>query len=175
MEIPVYKIDIPEYALQNRPDFEAVGAKIDTILKKHFLGQKIIVRAVGSQEHLGKTSTELVDIIKTIGTDHYDPTRQGDRYENIEGKHIDFFALEFEISEAGEYFKFLIEPFYLYPSQTRNSPPIRIDIAIIYNPDEVEVVEHQYEGREGEIKKDGYIFKDKINKNGALKAIIHIL
>jgi hypothetical protein len=82
--------------------------------------------------------------------------------------------MPFSINESGEFFKYLVEPFYLYPSQIRNAPPIKIDIATIYDPNQLEVVQHQYEGREGEIKKDGYIFKKNDEKSKAILGIIQI-
>lgn len=172
--IPVYKIRLPEYRVDTQPDFDLIGGKIDIGLKKNFMNKEVVVRVIGSQEHPNKTVEELIEIIKTTGTDRYDPEKKGDRYENIEGKHIDFFAMPFLITESGEYFKFLVEPFYSYPSLIRGAPPIRIDIATIYDPIQLEIVEHQYEGREGEIKKDGYIFKDKDRKPEAIIGIIHI-
>lgn len=172
--IPIYKISLPEYNFHNKPNFDEIGNKIDSVLKEKYLGMDILVRVLGSQEHPGKTVDDLIEIIKTNGTDRYDASREGDRYKNIENKHIDFFAMPFSITSRGEYFKFLLEPFYHYPSITRDASPVRIDIAIIYNPEKVEIVEHQYEGREGEIKKDGYIFKDNKNKPDAILGIICI-
>lgn len=166
---PIYKISLPEYTLDEESDFDVLGKKIDAILKKHYFGQKVVVRALGSQEHSGKNAEELAKIIQETGTDRYDPNRKGDRYENIEQKHIDFFGMDFLITKSGEYFKFLLEPFYSYPPK-----PVRIDIAIIYDPEQLEVIEHQYEGREGEIKKDGFAFKDHDKKQDAVKGIILI-
>ena len=172
--VSVCTINLPEYTVDKKPDFELLGSKIDTILKENFLGQNVVLRALGVQEHPGKTTEELIQIVQDTGTDRYDPTRKGDRYENIEGKHIDFFGMPFLITKHEEYLKNILEPFYFYPPKLRGVLPIRIDIVIIYDPKQIEVVEHQYEGREGETKTDGYIFKDQNNKTKALKGLIHI-
>ena len=168
--IPVYKISLPEYKVDTKPDFALLGRKIDSLLREHFLSQDIVVRVIGSQEHPGKTIDELTQTIQSVGTDRYDPGKKGDRYDNIEQKQINFFALDFSINESENYFEFLLEPFYTWPTK-----PIRVDIAIIYDPTQLEVIEHQYVGREGKIKKDGFVFKDQKNKQKAVKAILQIL
>ena len=166
---PVFVINIPEYKVDKKPNFDKIGKKVDLILKEKFLHQKIAIRALGSQEHPGKTAEDLIKIIQEIGTDRYDPIRKGDRYENIDSRQIDFFALDFFVEQSGEYFKYFVEPFYSYPPT-----PVRIDLVIVYDMEKLEVVEHQYEGREGEIKRDGFVFKDKDKKADAIKALIHI-
>lgn len=91
MAIPVYQVTVPEYRLrtfrkksrkldyagtpwfnlkipqvywENKPDFEKIGAKIDSYLKKHFIGKKVAVRVLGSEEHKGKSIVEVIRIIK---------------------------------------------------------------------------------------------------------------
>ncbi|MBW3021718.1 hypothetical protein KY328_02270 [Candidatus Woesearchaeota archaeon] len=171
---PWFNIKIPKIYWDNKPDFEKIGAKIDACLKKHFLGRKVAIRVLGSEEHNGKSVDDLIKIIKRLGHDRYDPKIKGDRYENIESKHIDFFALDFKVMERGEYFKHFIEPFYFWPIADRGKP-IRIDIAIIYDLSKLKRVEHRYKGREKELKKDGFMFKDPEHKKEAILGIIKIL
>ncbi len=173
MTVCVYKITVPEYNVRAKPDYQSIGAKIDVAVKKHFLGQKVALRCLGSQEHKGKSVDDLVKIIKKIGTDRYDPDRRGDRYENVEGKHIDFFALDFKIKSNGEYLRQFIEPFYYWPKQSRGKP-VRIDIIIVYDLSKLKRVIHQYEGRT-DVKRDGFAFKDHKNKVDAIKGIIKVL
>lgn len=194
--IPMYQINVPEYQIKftkktspkvnipnfgkipefyekNKPDFQGIGTKIDELLKKYFLGKKVAIRVLGSQEHKGKSTNDLIKIIKKLGYDKYNPKRKGDRYENIENKHIDFFALDFKIMKDGQYFQFFLEPFYYWPIQDRKYP-VKVDIAIIYDLSKLKRVMHQYKGRTG-IKKDGFIFKNPENKKDALLGIIKIL
>ncbi len=91
----VITVNVPDYSIDIQPDYKAAGAIVDTELKKHFMGQMVGLRALGSQEHPGKTIDDLIEIIKRDGTDRYDPERGGDRYDNVEGKHIDLFVLTF--------------------------------------------------------------------------------
>ncbi|MBI2655874.1 hypothetical protein HYX06_05640 [Candidatus Woesearchaeota archaeon] len=171
---PWYNLKIPKVYLDNKPDFAKISAKIDNCLKKRFLGKKVVIRALSSEEHKGKSISELINIIKKMGHDRYDSKRKGDRYKNIDKKHIDLFALPFTIKKNEEYFKQFIEPFYYWPIADRKKP-IRIDIAVVYDPNQLEVVEHRYKGREKEIKKDGFIFKNPNRKPDAILGIIKIL
>lgn len=166
---PIYQIKVPEYKVTTKPDWKKIGSKIDKIIKKHFLGKKTAIRCLSSKEHKGKTINQLVKIIKTTGTDRYDPKRKGDRYENIQGKHIDFFALDYLIKPKTKIMQNFIEPFYTWPKK-----PIRINIAIIYDFSKLKRVLHQYEGRT-DIKRDGFMFKDHKNKQKAVLGIIKIL
>lgn len=112
---PLFNLRIPKVYADNKPDFDKIGAKIDKRLKKHFLGKKVVIRVLDSEEHKGKSVDDLIRIIK------------------------------------------------------------RIDIAVIYDPNQLEVVEHKYKGRQNEIKKDGYIFKNPDKKPKAILGIIKIL
>ena len=173
MAIPVYCISIPEYHVKTKPDSVFIGAKIDKIIKKHFLGQNIVIRCLGSQEHKGKTVKSLVKIIKNLGVDKYNTKRKGEKYENVENKHIDFFALDFKITQKGKYTENFIEPFYAYPKHDDKSP-VRIDIIIVYDLSKLKRVLHKYEGRT-DIKRDGFVFKNPANKPDAIKGIIKVL
>ena len=104
----------------------------------------------------------------------YDPNRKGDRYENLDKLPIDFFALDFEVKQEEAYFEHFLEPFYFWPITDRGKP-IRIDIAIVYDLSKLKVVEHRYVGRENELKKDGFIFREPEHKTDAVLGIIKIL
>lgn len=171
---PWYNIKIPNVYFEKKPDFAKFGKIIDDELKKHFLGKHVVLRVIGSMEHPNKSIDELISIISTTGTDRYDPFRKGDRYENLENKKIDFFALDFVIDKNEGYSENFLEPFYFWAVADRGYP-IRIDIMIIYDYSKLEQVEHTYQGRENEIKRDGFCFKDQNNKNKAILGIIKIL
>ena len=170
---PWFNIKIPKVYWDNKPDFDKIGAKIDKCLKKHFLGKKVAVRVLGSEEHKGKSIAQVIKIIKKLGYDRYNPKRKGDRYENLDNKMIDFFALDFRVNSHEEYFKQFIEPFYFWPIADR-SKPIRVDIAIVYDLSKIKRVAHRYKGRENEIKMQGIIIKYPDNKRDAILGIIRI-
>jgi hypothetical protein len=171
---PWFNVMIPKVYWDNKPDFDKISAKIDKCLKMHFLGKKVAIRVLGSEEHKGKSMDELIKIIIKSGHDRYDPGRKGDKYDNLDNKQIDFFALDYTIKKDENYFKQFIELFYFWPIVDRNKP-IRIDIAIIYELSKLKRVEHRYKGRESELKKDGFVFKNPKNKPDAILGIIKIL
>jgi hypothetical protein len=172
-QVPVFVVDLPQYQTDKEPDAQAVGKTVDDEIKKHFLGQSVIVRGVASSEHAGKSIDELIGLIQKTGTDRYDPKRTGDRYENIEGKHIDLFGVPAVITSESEVFHVIAWGFY-HSAIAVHGYPVRIDVVSIYDASQMEQVLHQYEGRE-DIKDDGFAFKNPSDKQAALRAIIKIV
>ena len=173
LSMNIASIDIPEYRVDTEPDFKAVGKKLDDWIKQNYPGQRIAIRALSSDEHQDLSHEELVEIIKKDGSDRYDNSRKGDRYENIEGKHIDLFALPIDpVQEDSEMFEHMLRSFYRWPLKERGYP-VRIDIVIIYDLNRLEEVEHRYEGRD-DIKRDGFVFKNPNNRPEAILGILLI-
>lgn len=170
--IPVYTIDIPQYQVATKPDDKAIGKIVDDEIKKHFMGRSILVRGIASSEHIGKSVDMIIDIISKTGTDRYEPSKAGDRYENVEGKNIDLFAVPETVKPDSEVFRVLVWGFY-HSAIAVHGYPVRIDVISIYDTDQMETVLHQYEGRD-DTKDDGFAFKDPGNKRKALVGIIKI-
>jgi hypothetical protein len=168
----VYMISLPEYSIDSAPDEIAIGAKLDVLLKQHFLGKSILIRGIASSEHPGKTIDEIVDIIQNTGTDRYDPTRKGDRYENIEGKHIDLFAFPAIITNEIEIMRWLIYGFYHSAIAVHGRPSL-IDVIMIYDAMQMTRVLHQYKGRD-DIKDDGFVFNKNRDRPSALLGVITV-
>lgn len=169
MSVPIYTISLPQYQVDTEPDDEAIGATIDAEIKEHFLGKSILIRGVASSEHPDKTLDQLVEVITTTGTDRYDPDRAGDRYENIEGKHIDLFAFSETVESATKLTQPLIWGFY-HSALGIHGKPMRIDIITIYDAEQMNQITHQYEGRD-DVKDDGFAFKYPENKLAAVKTV----
>lgn len=170
--IPVYTLVIPDYTVKSAPDHVKIGQKIDSLIKKNFLGKTILVRGIASSDHQDLSVDQLIETIKLSGTDRYDPNRIGDRYENIEGKKIDLFAFKFDVTDSSAMTQDLIWGFY-HSALGYHGQPKRIDILLIYDNNQMEMVTHQYAGRE-DIKNDGFVFKDSTKKLEALKAIFKL-
>ena len=172
--IPTYTIYLPEYQVITKPNYKTIGKIVDAELKKHFVGQTVGLRALGSQEHPGKSIDELIEIIKRDGTDRYDPERNGDRYDNIENKHIDLFLLRRKISERSKIFWQLAWSFYESPLKLRGKP-VRVDILAIYDLTKLKAVRttHTHEGYPV-TKRDGFVFREPSKKNEAVLGIIKI-
>lgn len=81
-------ISIPSHKPGKAPDHKFVGNKLDELLKQHFMGQKLVIRCIGSQDHSGLGVDELAKIICKTGTDKYDSTRRGFGYDGFAGKEI---------------------------------------------------------------------------------------
>ena len=170
---PFWKITVPQSYVDNMPDFKSFGKKVDDVLKKHFMDRRVVLRTLSSDEHPGKSVDDIIAIIMRLGHDRYDPGRKGDRYENREGKRIDIFGWDLTITKDGEYFANFMEPFYFWPLSQQLDPQ-RLDIMIVYDPDHLEMVEHTYEGRENEVKRDGFVFNYPDSKPASILAIIKI-
>ena len=170
--IPVYTLHLPEYQVLTEPDHVRVGKKVDDYIKQHFLGQHVAIRCLGSSEHAGKAVDEIIAIIIEIGSDRYDPKRQGDRYQNSEGKQIDFFAFDYTVAHDSKIFHIFTWPFYHWRRE-QTGKPVRIDVIIIYNPAKLKQVTFTYAGRESEGERsDGWVFTDQDNKPEAILGII---
>jgi hypothetical protein len=172
MSIPVYTISIPEYHVKTEPNHKAIGKRIDDVLKKHFLRQRLAIRAISSKDHKGKSVDDLIKIVKKLGTDRYSPRRKGDRYENLGNKKIDLFALVRKVTPKSKITWQFIWSFYEYP-KSAGQKPTRIDLLVLYDPKQLKIVSHTYDGKR--IKRDGYVFRDQQNKAKALRGFMKVL
>lgn len=169
----ILEIKTPPYDITGEPDDQAIGRVVDAELRKQFTGKQVLVRAIASSEHPGKTVDELVAMIVQTGTDRYDPARAGDRYENIDNRHIDLFAFQADLSTEDAIFHQAVWGFY-HSSKAIHGYPMRIDIVTVYDATKMNQVTHRYAGRE-DIKDDGFSFKDSDNKPDAILGIIKLL
>lgn len=165
-------VALPDYSIDSEPDHKKIGRKVDDVLRSHFMGQTIVARGLSSAEHRGKTLDELAVIIASQGTDRYDPARKGDRYDNVEGKHIDLFGFRRKVTPRMRLFKDIVWGFY-HGSIAIYGKPTRIDILIVYDALQMTRVSHSYKGS-GQVKRDGFVFKDPGNKPQAVLGIIKI-
>jgi len=168
----LFELHLPEYSVESEPDHKAVGKLVDAVINEHFRGQTVIARGVSSRAHPGKSIDELIEIIQRTGTDRYDPQRAGDRYENVQDKHIDLFAFRRKVTAQMELFKDISWGFY-HGSKAIHGEPVRIDILTIYDAFQLRAVVHQYQGREDK-KRDGFVFKDPAKKALAVLGILKI-
>ena len=73
-----------------------------------------------------------------------------------------------------EYMPLFMEPFY-YCGIAERGAPERVDILIVYDAEHLEQVPHRYAGREGTVKRDGYVFRDPSRPTEALRAILKVI
>lgn len=167
----ILEIDLPEYNIDEEPDTKNLGQKIDNLLRQNFMGRRVVIRGVASSEHDISTD-ELIEKIKQIGTDRYDPERTGDRYENVQGKPIDLFGFPATISNGRGVGSDLIYGFY-HSAIGVHGRAMRIDVVIVYDATKLAEVPHQYHGV-NEMKRDGFVFNDPKRKVDAVLGVIQI-
>ena len=169
--VAVIRCKCPEYDMSSL-DIQKIGRCIDKQLVTHFDGQKTVLRAISSADH-ELQKDELVRRIEQTGTDRYDPERAGDRYENIGGKHIDFFGQTRTIRLGKRLSLALLQGFHVYGAQLHGRPSPKMDIWLVYARSKVTAVPHYYEGRSTS-KRDGYAFKDPAHRADALLGVLVI-
>jgi len=49
-----------------------------------------------------------------------------------------------------------------------------VDLGIVYDPAQLELVEHHHAGREAETRRDGFIFRDPTDSVTAVLAILRL-
>lgn len=169
----ILTISLPEYKVSTEPDHKAIGKPVDDLLKKHFMGQQVLIRGLGSMEHPDKSIDEVVEIIKRTGTDRYDPKRIGDRYTNVGDKYFDLCASRRTISPRSEIFWQLSWSFYSSPLKERGYP-VKVDILTIYDPKQLKAVTYSPVGHKGRIMRDGFVFRNSDDKAAAILGIVKI-
>jgi len=167
--------DIPKKYVDIEPDWKKVNKAIINFLDTNFSDKQIAIRVLSTKGHnhrckTNRTRDDIVDIIEKNGHDRDNKNIKGDRYDNIENRRIDFFAIKYENEDENLC--------YMFPSQyffgiKENGFPTIVDIMIIYDETKLIRVEHTYEGR-NESKDDGCVFKDESNKIDAILGIVLI-
>ncbi len=170
--IPVYEISLPEYSLKQKLDYDKIGAKLDAFIKKNFLGQKVCIRALGSQDH--KLSKE--DLIRKIieqGTDKYEKDKRSfwHEWDVYKDKGIDLFACFKKITRDFHFMDEVIGDFYEGALADRGHS-VRVDILLFYDPQKLEMIPIKY--AEKDIGEDAWKFKFPEQKREALVGIIKI-
>ena len=100
MATRVLSIAIPEYAIDEQPDYMSIGRQVDALLEEQLGDGKYLIRAISLGEHPGKTLDELANLILALGTDKYDPNRK-EAEKNFAGYDHEFHASIMEIT-AGQ-------------------------------------------------------------------------
>ena len=135
MKPKIITISIPEYTLDNQPDYSSVGEKIDKALSENFEGTYLL-RALSITDHPQYTLDELADIILKTGTDKYDPNRKGVAHEEFEPYQPDIQAGMIEVKDG----KLTSEPFaedmrrFYENTLIDRGYRLRLDLLVLYDP-----------------------------------------
>lgn len=175
----IVEISIPEYTIDTKPDYVAVGAKIDKAIADNFEGT-FLLRALSIIDHPKYTLDELADIIFKTGTDKYDPNRKSVASEGFEPYKPDLQAGEIIIKDG----KVISEPFsedvrrFYENTLLDRGYRLRIDLIVLYDPKQMaqaEKVDHTKPSTQPHLEQYLWRFKDTENKPKALIGIIKIL
>ena len=181
----VVEISAPEYTIDARPDYMAVGTRVDRVIGASFEDGQYVVRAIGSSDHPGKSLDEVVEIILALGTDKYDPDRQ--EVGDFAAYNHDFQGSSVEIAQGqlfGEedavyasVFGDIVYHFYEFTPFDRGYP-VRIDILMIYHTDKLEQA-RPVNATAARVREDLeqylYRFSDPSAKAQALAGVVKIL
>lgn len=169
----IIEITIPGYKPSKAPDHEVVGEKLDELLKQHFMGKKVVIRCIGSQDHPDLNLDELTDTVLKTGTDKYDAGRMGVGYEEFVGKGIkvDFYGEPIEINKETNFMSQQIWEMYHSAIGDRGFG-VHVDLVLVYDAERLDMVMNLYDFHP---TSDGYVFKDPTNKQAALLGVIKVL
>ena len=188
MMTKVLSVEIPEYKVDKKPDYMAIGPKVDTLIGENLEDGHYIERTLSVAEHPGKTLDELASIILQLGTDKYDPNRKESGWKGFSGYDHHFHAAPFEIidgklpeeeEEEGEppsMYGNIVYHFYEHIPLDRQVV-LRADIVMIYYASQMQRAEwvDQSKREVGHLAQYLYKFKDSSRKQDALAALVKIL
>jgi hypothetical protein len=169
---PVYSINIPEYRLDQKPDYQMVGRKMDEAIQQYFSDREIALRCLSLADHPGQTMDSLVETIQRLGTDRYDPDRKGVLHDFYKDRGVDMFAGPHDFTKGAQALADTVENFYEGALQDRGYR-VRIDLILVYDPKQLEFVPVDYGN--GDYGNDAFRFKNPEEKRKALIGIIKVL
>lgn len=170
-DISIWKVSVPGYLTKKSVNYDSIGKKLDKIIQENFLGKKVLIRCVGSKDHVELKINELVDTIKKIGTDRYDPKRKMIFHDFYSKHNPDLFASPFIVTETTPSMRELIEEFYEKTTGDRKIG-VRADVILVYDPKKFKMIKHVYENQEWS---DCFTFKDPEKKRESLLGVIQIV
>lgn len=175
-DINVLSIELPEYRIDSSPDLENIGQKLSTFIQEHFSGQQIAIRCLGLADHPSMTMDQLVETIKKLGTDRYDPERKLVCHDFYVAQGVDptdsIFASEYNPASGAELMREIIDDFYEGALADRGFR-IRIDLILIYDLSHLRIFPIDYGN--GDIGNECFVFNDPEQKREALLGIIKVL
>lgn len=172
MRAPIFILTIPEYQAAE-PDYQAIGKTLDDELRKHFMGKKVVIRCIGSQDHPNFDLDELTDIVLKTGTDKYDPARMGVGYEEFvqRGIKVDFYGEDVTITKDAKIMGQALWEMHHSAIGDRGYG-VHVDLVLVYDYDQLNMVMNLYDHHP---TSDGFVFKDPGKKRDALLGLVKIL
>ena len=189
----IYSVLLPEYTAEDEPDFPAVGRKLDQVIETHFPDRKIAIRGISLIDHPGWTLEALVATILELGTDRYDPEREGVHYPASASVHHIFVTESVVVSgklrsphyhgdrcPSGSVLGEVVSDFW-GGTRLERGFTLRLDLLLIYDLDHLEMAgtpidRGPIENSPGGLPDCGYYrFRYPDRKSEALLGIVKIL
>jgi hypothetical protein len=167
------EITVPSYKPGRAPDHSVVGEKLDTLLKRYFMGKKVVIRCIGSQDHPNLSLDELTDVVTKTGTDKYDPDRMGVGYEEFvrKGVQVDFYGEDTTITKDSKIMGQALWEMHHSAIGDRGHG-VHVDLVLVYDYEQLDMVMNLYSHHP---TSDGFVFKNPHDKSAALLGVIKIL
>ena len=166
------EVTIPNHKPGKAPAHEAVGTELDKLLTQYFMGKKVVIRCIGSQDHPNLSLDALTDIVMKTGTDKYDPTRMGVGYDefNRKGIQVDFYGEDVQITKDTHVMGRALWEMHHSAIGDRGYG-VHVDLVLIYDYDQLDMVMNLYEPHP---TSDGFVFRHPDKKQAALLGVIKI-
>jgi hypothetical protein len=184
MSVRVFPVVLHGYRLDGAPDFLILGRTLDALLIRHFPNGRLAVRGISAVDHPGKSPADLIGIVQQLGTDRYDPMRQGVLETFYAPYNLDLHALPCTVTADGQLVSShddgsgvmagMLADFFHGPPQDRGSLPMRLDLLMIYDRAQLEGAEVDY-GKGLNQDPCEFYFKHADRKLEALLGIIYLL
>jgi hypothetical protein len=184
MKVAVYSIALPDYRVDHEPDFLALGRVLDAQIIRFFPRRRLAVRGLSLTDHPGKSALELIEIVASLGTDRYDPTRQVVLEDFYAPYELDLHALPCKTTADGKLISShddgagvmagLLGDFFHGPPLDRGASPMRLDLLTVYDRTQLEAVAVDY-GHDSNEDPCEFRFIHPERKSAALLGIIELL
>ena len=174
--VQVLVVLLPGYQISSVPDY-SLGAKVDRAIRNHFDVTRIVIRGISSTDHAPLTLDQLGSRVLELGTDKYDPARNGVAHQEFEPYHADFQGGLFEVADGdSSYFAGVMRHFYEDAPRDRGYP-LRIDLLLIYDRHQLERADRPDPGRprvRSPLESFLFRFKYPSRKRDALLGLVKI-
>lgn len=173
-------LPLPEYTLESKPDYNAIGPQIDRFIVERFAGHRIALRGVFLDDHPQLSRAELAAIILELGTDRYDPDRPGMHHEWYASVGVELHVVTFKVTDRLEALEdenyqaapspmgeFIMDFFESALTEPGRGYSMRIDLLLVFDLDRLVALPPE--------EPRGYAFKDPDRKPEALLGLIHVL
>jgi hypothetical protein len=183
--LEIIAVSLPDYRVEQEPDSEAIGLRLDAAIARRFPARRLAVRGIGLVDHPGWSAQALIETIRVQGTDRYDPSRRGIHADFYADYAIDLFATPCEVlgdqlisrndpdipSVMGQ----LLSDFYDGAMADRGYP-IRLDLLLLYDREQLTEVDCSalWPGQAPEPESSAYAFRDPDRKPDALLGVVYL-